>query len=57
MLNFIDFINDSNILTENCMLVSFGIVNMFPTIDNKSGPQTVKNVLEVEKNNFHLLFV
>ena len=36
MLNFIDFLNDSNILTENCMLVSFDIVNMFPSIDNES---------------------
>ena len=36
-LNFIDFLNDSNILTENCMLVSFDIVNMFPSTDNESG--------------------
>ena len=30
MLNFIDFLNDSNILMENCMFVSFDIVNMCP---------------------------
>ena len=30
MLNFIDFLNDSNILMENCMFVSFYIVNMCP---------------------------
>ena len=39
------------------MLVSLDIVNMFPSVDNESGLQAVKNALEVEKNNFHLLFV
>ena len=32
MLKFIDFLNDSNILMKNCMLVSFDIVNMFPVL-------------------------
>ena len=52
MLNFIDFLNDSNILTENCMLVTFDIVNMFPSIDNESGHQAVKNTLEVSEEQF-----
>ena len=34
MLDFIDFLNDSNILTEKFMLVSFNIVNMFTSIDD-----------------------
>ena len=49
LLNFTDFLNDSNILTKNCMLVSFDIVNMFPSIDNESGLQAVKNALEVRE--------
>ena len=30
MLNIIDMINDNNILTEDSVLFSFDIVNMFP---------------------------
>ena len=52
MLNFIDFLNDSNILTENCMLVSFDIVNMLPSIHNESGLQAVKNDLEAREKQF-----
>ena len=52
MLNFIDFLNDSNILTENCMLVNFDIVNMFPSINNESGLQAVKNALEARAGQF-----
>ena len=52
MLNFIDFLNDTNILTENCRLVSFDIVNMFPSIDNESGLQAVKNALEAREEQF-----
>ena len=52
MLNFIDFLNDSNILTENCMLVNFAIVNMFPSINNESGLQAVKNALEARVGQF-----
>ena len=33
MLNIIDMINDSNILTEDSVLVSFDIINMFLSID------------------------
>ena len=52
MLSFIDFLNDSNILTENCMLVNFAIVNMFPSINNESGLQAVKNALEARVGQF-----
>ena len=57
MLNSIDFLNDSNILTENCVIVSFDIVNMFPVTENESSLHAVKNALKPEKNSFHLLFV
>ena len=52
MLTFIDFLNDSNILTENCTLVSFDIVYMFPSIDNDSGLQAVKKALEAREEQF-----
>ena len=52
MLNFIDFLNDSNILTDNCMLVSFHIVIMFPSIGNESGLQAVKKALEARAEQF-----
>ena len=37
---------------ENCMLVSFDIVNMFPSIDNESGLQAVRNALEAREEQF-----
>ena len=49
MLNCIDFSKDSNILTEHCMLVSFDILNMFPSIDNECGFQDVENALEIRE--------
>ena len=52
MLNFIDFLNDSNILTENCMLVSFDIVNIFLSIYNEAGLQAVKNPFEAREELF-----
>ena len=52
MLSFIDFLNDSNIFTENCMLVSFDITSIFPNIDNESGLQAVKNTLEAREEQF-----
>ena len=52
MLHFIDFLNDSNILTEKCMLVRFDIVNMFPSIDNESVLQALKNALEAREEQF-----
>ena len=37
MLTIIDNLNKSNTLTSDCRLVSFDIINMFPSIDNISG--------------------
>ena len=44
MLDIIDNLNDSDLL-ENFLLVSFNVVNMFPSIDNESGIKAVKKVL------------
>ena len=44
MLEIIDDINKS-VLYENCVLLSFDVVNMFPNIDNKSGLLSVKEAL------------
>ena len=44
MLEIIDNINKSK-LSENFILVSFDVVNMFPNIDNKSGLLSVKEAL------------
>ena len=51
MFDIIDSINES-VLTDNHVLVSFDVVNMFPNIDNKSGLKSVKDVLL--DNNFDL---
>ena len=52
MLNFIDYLNKNNILTEDGILVSFDMVNMFPSIDKQSGLQAVKNPLEARQEEF-----
>ena len=44
MLDIIDNLNDSD-LPENSVLVSFDVVNMFPSIDNESVIKAVKKVL------------
>ena len=44
MLDIIDELNAIG-LPRNCILVSFDVVNMFPSIDNKSGMETVKHAL------------
>ena len=44
MLEIIDDINKS-VLPENCVLVSFDVVNMFPNIDNRSGLLSVTEAL------------
>ena len=44
MLDIIDNLNDSD-LPEYSVLVSFDVVNMFPSIDNESGIKAVKKVL------------
>ena len=46
MLNFINYLNKSNILAEDCILVGFDIVNIFPSINNQSGLRVVENTLE-----------
>ena len=44
MLEIIDDINKP-VLSENSVLVSFDVMNMFPNIDNKSGLLSVKEAL------------
>ena len=46
MLTIIDNLNKSNTLTSDCRLVSFDIINMFPSIDNISGLKAVKRILD-----------
>ena len=41
---FTDYLNNSNILTEDYILVSFDIVNIFPSIKDQSGFGTVKTL-------------
>ena len=57
MLTIIDNLNSSNSLTSDCKLVSFDIINMFPSIDNISGLKSVKKVLESSLINFVLVTV
>ena len=52
MLNIIDMINDSNILTEDSALVSFDIFNMFPSINDASGLEAVSKILENRETDF-----
>ena len=47
MLSIIDDINNSDILNDNSILVSFDVVNMFPSIDNNSGMKAVAEVLNL----------
>ena len=44
MLEIIDQLNEF-VLTDNFALVSFDAVNMFPSIDNRPGLESVKNIL------------
>ena len=44
MLEIIDNIN-KYMLSENCVLVTFDVVNMFPNVNNKSGLLSVKEAL------------
>ena len=43
MLEIIDQLNEF-VLTDNFVLVSFDTVNMFPSTDNRSGLESVKNI-------------
>ena len=56
MLDIIDNLNDSD-LPENSALVSFDVVNMFPSIDNESGVKAVKKVLNDRESKILLLNV
>ena len=50
MLTIIDNLNKSNTLTSDCRLVSFDIINMFPSIDNISGLKAVKSILDARQD-------
>ena len=54
MLNFINCLNNSNILRENCMIVTCDIVNMFSTIDNESGLQALKSAVESQRRTISI---
>ena len=49
LLDIIDELNSEMIL-DNTILVSFDIVNMYPSIDNDRGIAAVKNALETRAN-------
>ena len=51
MLDIIDEINNSNLPT-NSILVGFDTVNLFPSIDNKSGLKSVHDILELRDSKF-----
>ena len=52
MLNIIDDINNNNMITDSSILVSFDIVNMFPSIDNISGLDAVSEILSKRESYF-----
>ena len=45
MLTIVNDLNKNGNLHENCLLVSFHVVIMFPSIDNKMGIESVKSIL------------
>ena len=49
LLDIIDELN-SEMISDNTILVSFDIVNMHPSIDNDRGIAGVKNALETRAN-------
>ena len=52
MLNIIDNINSRNIITQDSVLVSFDVVNMFPSIDNALGLELVSEILHNTESGF-----
>ena len=52
MLTFIDNLCKSNTLTYDCRLVSFYIINMFPSINNISRLKAVKSILDARQDQF-----
>jgi len=51
LLNVIDDLNQRGI-PDNTVLVSFDVVNMFPSIDNVSGIEAVSEILRSREANF-----
>ena len=51
MLDIIDEINNSGLPT-NSIRVGFDIVNVFPSIDNKSGLKSIHDILELSDSTF-----
>ena len=51
MLDIIDEINSSSLPT-NSILVDFAIVNMFPSIDNKSGLKSIHDISQLRDSKF-----
>ena len=45
MLDIIDDINNSNMITDNSILVSLDILNIFSSIENISGLEAVSEIL------------
>ena len=52
LLDIIDSLNDKG-FPENTILVSFDVVNMFPSIDNENGIKAVYNILEKREKKNH----
>ena len=52
MLTIIDNLNKSNTLTSHCRLVSFDIINMFPSIGNVSGLKAAESILDARQDQF-----
>ena len=52
MLDIIDDINNNNMIMDSSVLVSFDIVNMFPSIDNTSGLEAVSDILSNTESDF-----
>ena len=45
-------IDNSNTLTSGCRLLSFDIIDIFPSIDNTPGLKAVKSVLDARQDQF-----
>ena len=52
MLTVIDNLNKSNTLTSDCRLVSFDIINVFPSINHVSRLKAVKSILDARQDQF-----
>ena len=50
MLEIIDDLNEVGPIPESAILVSLDVENMFPSIDNERGLETVRNKLETRRN-------